>query len=281
MAALERRSSSVSFPWPSGPSGATVTVKTRGDQVISSATSLQGAGVVHTQYEQDGEKSRILLRLNTIDSAATFESADAERALWSALFPYFARGQDAPASLDVECVLPSSTLHEALLRTGSSRSEDNYAVSRSALFQLFGYAQHRAQPAPFPVINTSAGHPLRPPKPTSNAAIYSRYVPLLDQVFRLEPCTLKHLDLLHAWLNDERVDKFWEEKGTIEQHHKFISDRLADPHTLSVIGSYFANSGDKVPTTEAQLATYSEIYWVKEDRLGPLMPDVREFDRGG
>ena len=126
----------------------------------------------------------------------------------------------------------------------------------------------------------SATQVLRPPKPAAGSQIYTRYIPHLDQLFKLEPCSQKHLDPLHTWLNDERVDKFWEEKGTREQHEKFIADRVADPHTLAVIGSYLDNSGDKTPVTQPQMATYSEIYWVKEDRLGPLMKEVRDYDRG-
>jgi hypothetical protein len=81
------------------------------------------------------------------------------------------------------------------------------------------------------------------------------------------------------WLNDERVDEFWQEKGSMEQHEKFLAERTADPHVMPVIGSYVETSSEGAVLREAQ-ATYSEIYWVKEDRLGPLMKDVRDYDRG-
>ncbi|KAM0789845.1 hypothetical protein ACM66B_006692 [Microbotryomycetes sp. NB124-2] len=280
MAAVERRSSGTSFSWPLGLSGASVTVKTRGDQIFSSATSLQGSGVVHTQLQADAHSQKILLRLNTIDSTASFELADAQRALWSALWPYFARGQEAPAEMVVEPVLPSQILHDALVGLASSPTDDSYRVHRSAMFQLYTFALNKVQPVPFPAVPDAKNHPVRPPKPATEKPVYTRLVPHLDQLFRLQPCTQKHLDTLHGWLNDARVDEFWEEKGTLEQHEKFIADRIADPHTLSVIGSYVPNSGDKISTSEPQLATYSEIYWVKEDRLGPLMSDVRDYDRG-
>ncbi len=45
---------------------------------------------------------------------------------------------------------------------------------------------------------------------------------------------------------------------------------------MPVIGSYVPQKGG-----EPQQAIYSEIYWVKEDRLGPLLPQpCGEYDRG-
>ena len=45
---------------------------------------------------------------------------------------------------------------------------------------------------------------------------------------------------------------------------------------MPVIGSYVPQKGG-----EPQQAIYSEIYWVKEDRLGPLLPEpCGEYDRG-
>ncbi|KAK4051524.1 hypothetical protein OIV83_002664 [Microbotryomycetes sp. JL201] len=253
----------------------------QGGQAASNAQHLQDFNNLFAQLEQgqggvqnlqsDHDSHKVLLRLNTIDSAASFEPSDAQRALWSALWPYFARGQDAPAELVVEPVLPSQTLHDALVGIASTPIDDSYRVHRSAMFQLYTYAINKIQPAPYPAIFNGDARPARPPKPCGDQPIYTRLIPHLDQLFRLQPCTQNHLNVLHSWMNDARVDKFWEEKGTIEQHEKFIADRTADPHTLSVIGSYVTNSGDKISTSEPQLATYSEIYWVKEDRLGPLI----------
>lgn len=63
----------------------------------------------------------MLLRLNNIDpEAPPFELADTTRALWSALFPYFAKGREAPETLQAEIVLPSEVLHQALLALGES-----------------------------------------------------------------------------------------------------------------------------------------------------------------
>lgn len=97
--------------------------------------------------------------------------------------------------------------------------------------------------------------------------LYSRFLPHLTEqpdspaYFKLSTCTLKDLPTLHGWLNDPRVDQFWQEKGTLEQHRQFIEERTADPHVLPVIGSY-VNLRDQGETPEEQ-AVYAEIYWVK------------------
>lgn len=104
--------------------------------------------------------------------------------------------------------------------------------------------------------------------------LYSRFLPHLTEqpdspaYFKLSTCTLKDLPTLHGWLNDPRVDQFWQEKGTLEQHRQFIEERTADPHVLPVIGSY-VNLRDQGETPEEQ-AVYAEIYWVKVYDFGRL-----------
>lgn len=85
-----------------------------------------------------------------------------------------------------------------------------------------------------PNTTTTVAHPRRPIKPTGRLAqsdpIYSRFNPTLNEYFKLEPVTLADLPTIHGWLNDERVDVFWQEKGTIEAHQKFLEERFNDPH---------------------------------------------------
>lgn len=170
--------------------------------------------------------------------------------------------------------------------TGATHQELKYTLSRSAIFQLFHYASAEATPPPFPYLSATATgastltHPLRPSKPApSHKPIYSRLIPHLASHFKLSVCGPNDVPLLHSWLNDERVDEFWQEKGTIEQHEQFVAERTADPHVIPVIGSYVETTAEGEMKREPEPATYSEIYWVKEDRLGPLM-DVRDYDRG-
>ncbi|GAA5913250.1 hypothetical protein JCM8208_003247 [Rhodotorula glutinis] len=248
----------------------------------------------------------VQLRLNQLDpTAPPYDVPSTTQALWNALFKYFARGKDTPATLEVEPVLPSEALDSALLELGATKGDSpRYLVARSAIFQQYDYASdipetHHTPHAPFPYlpVTPAAGapspftHPLRPPKPHATASrpsapLYSRFLPHLTTdptrptYFKLDQCTLAHLPTLHGWMNDPRVDQFWMEKGTMDEHRAFIEGRTRDPHNLSVIGSYVELEGDK--EKEAEPAVYAEIYWVKEDRLAPLMPEgtVQDYDRG-
>ncbi|SCV74576.1 BQ2448_7605 [Microbotryum intermedium] len=219
---------------------------------------------------------------------------DLVKALVLALWPHFAHRSSVPKEFEVVPTPPNQTLGAALeemdfrICQGGIRrgSENGILISRGAVFQLFKYACTSSTQGPplFPYVATeTAGtiHPLRPKKPEASSAIYSRHIAHLDQFFSLHVAGPSDLDTLHEWLNDERVDVFWQEKGTLEQHHKFLADRTVDAHVLPVIGSYLSET---TPVEQAHVsnepATYSEIYWVKEDRLGPLIDEVQDYDRG-
>ncbi|BGP20475.1 hypothetical protein JCM10213v2_008636 [Rhodosporidiobolus nylandii] len=184
---------------------------------------------------------------------------------------------------------------------GATRQSPRYTISRSAIFQLFDFAtdtpsSHSTPRAPFPCLPVPPApgapspftHPLRPPQPAAEEVLYSRFLPHLTSptaptspvYFKLATCTLKDLPTLHGWLNDPRVDQFWMEKGSMEQHQRFIEKNTEDPHVVPVIGSYVELEGEEVKKEEQ--AVYAEVYWVKEDRLAPLMPEgtVQDYDRG-
>ncbi|KDE07161.1 hypothetical protein, variant 2 [Microbotryum lychnidis-dioicae p1A1 Lamole] len=209
------------------------------------------------------------------------------KALVLVLWPHFACRCPNPEELEVIPTPPNPTLSAALDQIGGVRkgSGNGTLISRGAVFQLFKYACTSNQEAPlFPyVVAETAGtvHPLRPTKPVPASTIYSRHIPHLQQFFSLHVAGPSDLDTLHAWLNDERVDVFWQEKGNFEQHQKFLTDRTSDAHLLPVIGSYLPETTPEGQVnTSKEPATYSEIYWVKEDRLGPLMEGVQDYDRG-
>ncbi|BGP58390.1 hypothetical protein JCM8202v2_006059 [Rhodotorula sphaerocarpa] len=270
-------------------------IKRKNAAVATTAVAFHSS-VLHSQLV-DGI---VQLRLNQLDpQAPPYDVPSTTQALWNALFKYFARGRDAPAQLDVEPVLPAEVLDSALLALGATKNAPRYTISRSALFQLFDYASdvpetHHTPRLPFPYLPVTppAGspseltHPLRPPKPHPESLLYSRFLPHLTTqsdrpaYFKLSTCTMKYLPTLHAWMNDPRVDKFWMEKGTLEQHQQFIEGRTKDEHVLPVIGSY-SNLTEEGETPD-EPAVYAEIYWVKEDRLGALMPEgsAQDYDRG-
>lgn len=184
---------------------------------------------------------------------------DVARAAWNALFFYFG-GEARIASIDLP--LPSNLLHEALLTLGAIHESPNYTITRSAIFQSFSYAQGKSIAIPFPYVpSTSAAglvHPMRPKKPSSIKPIYSRYIPHLEAYYKLDVLTSNDLSIMHTWLNDERVDVFWQEAGTLEVHEEFVRGRIEDKHTVAVIGSYvpISKEGD---LKEAEPATYTEV----------------------
>lgn len=261
----------------------------------TSAVSFQHSALIHTQLESRttlGTPPVILVRITDIDpSAPTLPPTSVSRALWNALFCYFSSGLDAPESFQIEFPLPSLVLHSALLSIGGIQKSPHYTLNRSVIFQLFSYADSTSVPMPFPFTGITTGeisHPLRSPKPTnsttsSSTQLYSRIIPHLDhlQYFKLNLCTSSEdLNILHNWLNDPRVDEFWQEKGTCETHEKFLEERRIDPHVLPVIGSYVLSKEGEI--TSSSKAMYSEIYWVKEDRLGKYLgaDKVDDYDRG-
>lgn len=111
-------------------------------------------------------------------------------------------------------------------------------------------------------------HPVRQSMP-DGVNIYQFFSPQINKTFSMRKIDIeKDLETFHAWMNQERVDFFWEESGDIEAHRKFLENALSDPKVLPMIGFF-----DDEPVG------YFESYWVKEDRLAPYC-DGRDYDRG-
>jgi acetyl CoA:N6-hydroxylysine acetyl transferase len=117
------------------------------------------------------------------------------------------------------------------------------------------------------VLSNGQYHPKRLQKPAG--IVYERYIPWLDQVlsFRVANPQLD-LEHFHRWMNDEQVNAIWEDGGDREKHLAILEERLHDPHMLALIGHF-----DGVPFG------YFEVYWAKENRLGPYY-DAQDYDRG-
>lgn len=86
--------------------------------------------------------------------------------------------------------------------------------------------------------------------------------------------SFRHLDLdedlerFNRWQNSDRVARFWDERGTLEQHRSYLGKLAAAPHSMPLIGCL-----DDDPFL------YLEVYWAKGDRLAAYY-DANENDRG-
>lgn len=110
-------------------------------------------------------------------------------------------------------------------------------------------------------------HPVR--ENPQGGMLYSRYVPEMQKTLSFRVIDLeKDLDTFHDWHNQERVNLFWELKGTKEEHTAYIKKLLADNHMVPTIAEI-----------DGEPYGYFELYWAYEDRLGPYYPS-NQFDRG-
>ncbi|MCA1406468.1 acetyltransferase [Ensifer sp. IC3342] len=116
------------------------------------------------------------------------------------------------------------------------------------------------------VFDGKSEHPLRPPKPTE--CLYARFIPWLSGTLSFHAASLDDLPDVHRWMNDPRVDEFWNEAGSEAAHKRYLERMLADPHVIPLIGRF-----------NEQAFSYFEIYWAKEDLIGPFC-GAGDYDRG-
>ncbi|GAB1261190.1 GNAT family N-acetyltransferase [Aurantivibrio plasticivorans] len=109
--------------------------------------------------------------------------------------------------------------------------------------------------------------PQRPKQPTGE--FYRRHIPTLHKTLSFRTIHPEQdLDLFHNWMNQRRVAKMWELDKPKEELHQYLVERQQDSHIFSVIGEF-----------DGEPFGYFEIYWTKEDRLGPYY-DAGDYDRG-
>jgi len=78
------------------------------------------------------------------------------------------------------------------------------------------------------------------------------------------------VQLLHKWMNNPRVAKFWGCSGPQSTQEAFLSGNLSSKHSFPVIGLW-----------DGKPFGYFEVYWVKEDILGKHLGDAAgDYDRG-
>ena len=76
------------------------------------------------------------------------------------------------------------------------------------------------------------------------------------------------LERYNRWQNTPRVEKFWEEGGTLDEHRRHLFELANDSHCLQLIGCF-----DDDPFG------FFDVYWAQEDRIGPHC-DAGPYDRG-
>ncbi|WP_435106249.1 GNAT family N-acetyltransferase [Arhodomonas sp. AD133] len=123
---------------------------------------------------------------------------------------------------------------------------------------------------PFPLqyrLSDGRRHPRRAPKP--EGLLYRRYIPWLGRTFSFRSVDVdRDLDLIHDWMNDPVVARFFQEDGSLDEHRRYLERTEKDPHIYSMIASL----GDRP-------FGYFEVYWAKENRVAPYY-DAHDYDRG-
>ncbi|MDC0674647.1 GNAT family N-acetyltransferase [Nannocystis radixulma] len=129
---------------------------------------------------------------------------------------------------------------------------------------------HRGEALPPTTERTHTGAIDHPRRHDDGAPLlYRRHCAAIDRTFslhRFDPA--RDLDIFCAWMNDPVVAQFWEQAWPRAQLADYIDQRLADPHTIPAIGCF-----------DGRPFAYYEIYWAREDRLGPHYA-ADDFDRG-
>lgn len=141
---------------------------------------------------------------------------------------------------------------------------------RSEFFQLpaLWYYKKNADLLPEKWTQTNGvDHPVR--TSPHNSYVYRRYIPHLNKEISLRLINLEEdIDVFHEWHNQSRVSFFWELNKSKEELKEYISKGLKDPHQIPLMVEVGG-----IPVG------YYEMYWVREDRLGPYY-ESDAFDRG-
>jgi hypothetical protein len=192
----------------------------------------------------------------------------------------------------------SSTTPSVSVENAGSVSSDasrvQYAPHGPGQFKSTSHLPTFYPPAPAQYVFTNnVRHPIRPKPPRQGETFYTRYIPSLGEYlsFRIPSLSknpVQHIgpvsdsthrnlhdeksdiELLHKWMNDERVAHSWGEQGPMSHQEEFLKGGLTNKHCFPVIGCF-----------DGKPFGYFEIYWVKEDRLGSYLgSNVSDYDRG-
>ncbi|KAH0536776.1 hypothetical protein FGG08_006379 [Glutinoglossum americanum] len=198
----------------------------------------------------------------------------------------------------------SPSRHTNLSSTPKDQAETNAVAASQGLWAppLSGpFASGSRLPTYFPppptvyTFTEDIRHPIRPKPPRQGEVFYARFIPSLGQYisFRVASLSpkppaytgplalhpvqsvslseqvttttgLNDVELLHKWMNQPQVSRFWCEQGPSSRQEALLEAGLQSRHSFPAIGSW-----------DGKPFGYFEIYWVREDALG------RHLDNGG
>lgn len=207
---------------------------------------------------------------------------------WAIIYALFVRYHERETipiilstEIDNRADLCTYVLLSGLGRTalGKRVNTDDLFLSRAAFWQgagTHGYhprgwlpplsSSTRHAASPFPLVQSFtrtplviSAHPLRPPKPLPGEVLYRRYCPNVKQTleftyfdFGQDGQVTPHLEALHKWHNDDRVNNGWNERGSLEQHRQYVHGVLNNPAVLPIMMSW-----------DGELMGYLELVYVK------------------
>lgn len=186
--------------------------------------------------------------------------------------------RDAGVRAELRWIDPASEVERALVLDHLfSRCTDlahirdgERVIVRESFYQSPAPWHPRGEQGPINLGRTRDGdldHPRRPDPGVG--LLYRRYCPSIERSFSLRVFDREHdFDRFCRWMNDPVVARFWEQAWSAERLRDYLDQRFADPHVIPAIGSF-----DESPFA------YFEIYWAKEDRIGPHYL-AGDYDRG-
>ena len=191
-----------------------------------------------------------------------------QQALWAACYWLFSRDPGCQRLCWHLAHVPEAALASGLLV--ADEQAGRYRCERTLFWQLpqpwLGESLSGVYPQQMQ-ISAGKRHPRRAPKPRGE--VYRRFDARLGAWISLRTLEIDHdLERFNRWQNNPRVLSFWQEGGSLEQHHDYLSKLEADPHTLTLIGCF-----------DDQPFAYFEAYWAKEDRIAPFYA-ADDYDRG-
>ena len=109
--------------------------------------------------------------------------------------------------------------------------------------------------------------PQRPARPESE--VYRRYDPRVRKTLNFRVADpARDAEHFTRWMNDPRVEYFWEQSGSLEHQTAYLERQLNGKHAFPLIGCF-----------DDQPFSYFEIYWAAEDRIGRHYA-WQPYDRG-